>query len=149
MLFTFLRTLILHSTKRVHERVHWCSSSIACQEKRTDWILRIFTFTDTNPSYLPIISALQFFEGQGNQGVTQLVIKPFGISKTSRIVSLRLKKNARFFQTPLLLLIYFLDNTSHKFWDQSCSPYYQCCLPVWDSFLAQASALLLCQYLTT
>ena len=33
----------------------------ACQEKRTDWVLRIFTFNDKNPLYLPIISTLQFF----------------------------------------------------------------------------------------
>ena len=46
--------------ERVHE-IYWCSSSIACQEKRTDWILRIFTFNDKNPSYLPIILTLQFF----------------------------------------------------------------------------------------
>ena len=30
-----------------------------------------------------------FFEDQSDQGVTQLVIKPFGIFLTSRIVSLR------------------------------------------------------------
>ena len=66
----------------------WCSSSIACQEKRTYWILRIFTVNDKNPLYLPMISTLQFFEGQSDQGVTQLVIKPFDLSQTSRIVSL-------------------------------------------------------------
>ena len=62
--------------------------AIACKEKRTDWILRIFTFNDKNPLYLPLISTLQFFKGQSDQGVTQLVIKPFGIFQTSRIVSL-------------------------------------------------------------
>ena len=36
--------------------------------------------------YLPIISTFQFFEGQSDQGVTQLVIKSFDISQTSRIV---------------------------------------------------------------
>ena len=88
MLFTFLITLIVYSTKKVHE-TYWCSSSIACQEKRTDWILRIFTFNDKNPLYLRIILTLQlFFEGQSDQGVTQLVIKLLGISQTSRIVSL-------------------------------------------------------------
>ena len=86
-MFTFLITLIVYSTKKVHE-TYWCSSSIACQEKRTDWILRIFTCNEKNPLYLPIISTLQFFEGQSDQGVTQLVIKPFDISQTSRIVSL-------------------------------------------------------------
>ena len=41
---------------------------IACQEKRTDWILRIFAFNHKNPLYLPIISTLSFFfEGQSDQ----------------------------------------------------------------------------------
>ena len=42
--------------KNVHES-YWCSSSIACQKKRTDWVL----FNDKNPLYLPIILSLQFF----------------------------------------------------------------------------------------
>ena len=46
--------------KKVHE-TYCCSSSIACQTKRTDWLLRIFTFNDKNPLYLPTISTLQFF----------------------------------------------------------------------------------------
>ena len=46
--------------KKVHE-TYCCSSSIACQAKRTDWLLRIFTFNDKNPLYLPTISTLQFF----------------------------------------------------------------------------------------
>ena len=70
-------------------KIIWCSSSIACQEKRTAWILRIFTFDDKNPLYLPIILRLQFFSGQSDQGVTQLVIKLFDMSQTSRIVGLR------------------------------------------------------------
>ena len=74
--------------KKVHENF-WRCSSIACQEKGTDWILRIFTFNGKNQLYLPIISTLMFFEGQSDQGVTQLVIKPFGIFQTSRIVGLR------------------------------------------------------------
>ena len=71
-----------------HEN-YWCCSSIACQEKGTDWILRIFTFNDKNRFYLPIFLTLQFFEGQSDQGVTQLVIKPFDVSQTSRTVGLR------------------------------------------------------------
>ena len=85
VLFTFLTTLIMYSTKKVHES-SWCSSSIACQEKRPVWILKIFTFNDRYPLYLPIISTLQFFEGQSDQAVNQFVIKPFGISQTSRVV---------------------------------------------------------------
>ena len=34
------------------------------------------------------------------------------------------------FPNPLLFFFYFIDNTSHKFWDQSPSPHYQCCLQV-------------------
>ena len=78
----------VYSIKKVQEN-YWCCSGIACQEKRTDWILRIFTFNDKNRLYLPVISTLHFFEGQSDQGVTQLVIKPFDISQTSRIVGLR------------------------------------------------------------
>ena len=74
--------------KKVHEN-YWCCSSIACQEKGTDRILRIFTFNDKNQLYLPIFLALHFFEGQSDRGVTQLVIKPFDISQTPRIVGLR------------------------------------------------------------
>ena len=59
---------------------YWCSSSVACLETRRDWILRILTFNDKNPLNFCIISKLQIFEGQSEQGVTQLVIKPFGIS---------------------------------------------------------------------
>ena len=59
---------------------------MACQEKGTDWILRIFTFNDKNRLYLPIISTLQLSEGQSDQGVTQLDIKSFDVSQTSRIV---------------------------------------------------------------
>ena len=74
--------------KKVHEN-YCCCSSIACQEKGTDRILRIFTFNDKNQLYLPIFFTLHFFEGQSDQGVTQLVIKLFDISQTSRIVGLR------------------------------------------------------------
>ena len=109
---------------------YWRSSIIACHEKTRDWILRIFTFNDKNPLYLRIILTPQFFfEGQSNQGVTQLGIKPFDISQVSRIVILSWK-NARFFQTLIYFSVSSLDNTSHKFWDQSPSPHYQCCLQV-------------------
>ena len=74
----------MHSTKKVHE-TYSSSSNIVCQEKRTDWILRVITFNDKNPLYLSIILTLSFFEGESGQGV----IKALGISKTSKIVSLR------------------------------------------------------------
>ena len=74
--------------KKVQE-TYWCSSSIACLEKRTDWILRIFTFNDKSSLYFPIISTVQFFfEGQTDQGVTQLVKNLFDICQKLRIVSL-------------------------------------------------------------
>ena len=60
VLFTFLTTLIVYSMKKVHE-TYCCSSSIECQEKRTDWMHRIFIFIDKNPLFLPIISTLQVF----------------------------------------------------------------------------------------
>ena len=88
VLSTFVTILIVYSIKKVPEN-YWCCSSIACQEKRTDWILRIFTFNDKNRLYLPIISTRQFFGSQSDQGIIQLVIKPFDISQTSRIDGLR------------------------------------------------------------
>ena len=41
-------TSVFH--KKVDE-TYWCSSSIACKEKITDWILKILTFNDKNPLY--------------------------------------------------------------------------------------------------
>ena len=87
VLFTSLTTLIVYSEKRVQE-TYWCSIRIPCQEKIRDWILTIFTFNDKDPLNLCVILTLQFFEGQSEQGVTRLVLKPFGISQISRIVSL-------------------------------------------------------------
>ena len=87
MLFTFITTLIVYSIKKVH-KTYWCPSSIAYQEKKIDCVLKIFTFNDKNPLYLPIVLILHFFEGQSDLGVTQSVIKPFDMSQSSRIVSL-------------------------------------------------------------
>ena len=53
--------------KKVYEN-YWCCNSMTCQKKGTDWILRIFTFNGKNRLHLPIISTLQFFEGQSDQG---------------------------------------------------------------------------------
>ena len=75
-----------------HEKVYenyWCCSSIAFQEKLTDSTLRIFAFNDKNQLHLPIVLTLMFFECQSDQGVSQLVVKPFDISQRSRIVGLR------------------------------------------------------------
>ena len=104
---------VIHSSSNFnsvfHKKVnknYRCCNSIACQEKGTDWVLRIFTFNNKNRLYLPMISTLQFSERQSSQGVTQLVIKPFEISQTPRIVSLR-SRNARFFQTPFYFFYFF------------------------------------------
>ena len=105
MLFTLVTTLIVHSIKKVDE-TYWCSSSTAYQETKTDRILRIFTFDDKNLFYLPIISTLHIFEDQSDQGVTDLVIKPFGIFQSSRMVNLS-QKNAKFFQTPFYFYLFF------------------------------------------
>ena len=86
MLFTFLAPLIVYYIKNVLE-TYFYSSSIACQKKRADWILRIFTFNDKNALYLPIITTRLFLR-VGDQGLIQLVIKPFDISQTFAIVGL-------------------------------------------------------------
>ena len=104
VLITLVTTLIVYFIKKVNE-TYWCSSSTAYQEKRTDWILRIFTFNDKNLFYLPIISALYSFEDQSDQEATELVIKPFDTSKSSRIVSLSQQCNV--FPNPLIFSIYY------------------------------------------
>ena len=87
-MFTFLTTLIVYSIKKVLETC-WYSHSVTCKVKRTNWVLKIFTFNDKNPLYRPLTLTLQFFfVAQSDQGGIQLVIKPFGIFQTSRIVSL-------------------------------------------------------------
>ena len=55
--------------------------AVSMTRKKIDWILTRFTFIDNSLLYLPIISTI-IFEGKSNQGVTKLVIKPFGISQT-------------------------------------------------------------------
>ena len=57
-------------------------------------------------------------------------------------------KKCQVFPNPLLFFFYFIDNTSHKFWDQSPSPHYQCCLQVsetvsWHKFRCRYSANIL------
>ena len=133
LLFTFLTTLIVSFTKKICE-TYWCSSSIACWEKRTDWILRIFTFNDKKPLYLPIISTLQFFRGSKWSRSN-----PVSHKTTWHIPNISNSefkfKNAKFFQTLFCFSFIFLGNTSHKLWERSLSPppppaHYQCCLQV-------------------
>ena len=116
MLLTFLITLIVYSTKKVH-KTYWCSSSITYQEKRRDWILRIFTCNEKDTLYLPIIS-----------------ISHKTIWYILNIKSNEFKiKNAKFLKSFFYFLFNFLDNTSHKFWDQSPLPHYQCCLQLYEA----------------
>ena len=116
----------MYCAKMVHE-TYLCSSSVACQEKRTDWILRIFTFNDKNSLYLPIILTLQFLWGSKSSRsnpISHKTIRHIPKIKNSEF------KSARFFQRPFYFSFSFLNNTSHKFWDQSPSLHYQCCLQV-------------------
>ena len=148
LLFTFLTTLIVYFTKKICE-TYWCSGSIACWEKRTDWILRIFTFNDKKPLYLPIISKLQFF--RGSKGSRSNPISHKTIWHIPNISNSEFKiKNAKFFQTLFCFSFIFLGNTSHKLWDRSLSPQLSMLVAsIWDSFLAQGSVLLLCHYAAT
>ena len=88
MLFFFPINLIVYSTKMVHENYR-CSRSITSQEKRTDWILRNSLVMKKINNISLKFWHFSFFDSQSDQGITQLVIKPFGISQALRIVSLR------------------------------------------------------------
>ena len=129
MLFTSLTTLIVYPIKKVWE-TYWCSSRIAFQEKRRDWILRIFTFSDRNPLNLCIISTLQFFWGSKWIRSNPISHKTIWYIPNINNSQFKLKTMLAFFQTPFYFSFIFLDNTSHKFWDQTPSSRYQCCLQV-------------------
>ena len=131
MLFTFLTTLIVYSIKKVHEN-YWCSSSITCQEKRTGWILRIFTFNDKNPLHFPIILAFQLFWGPKWSRSNPFSHKTIWHIPNIENSGFKLKK-CPVFPNPLLFSFIFLDNTLHKFWDESPSPHDQCCLQVFGT----------------
>ena len=112
MLFTFLTTLIVYCTKKIHE-TYWCSSSIAYQEKGTNWILRIFTSNDKNPVYLPIISILQFFWGSEwsrNNSISHKTIQHIPNIKNNEF---KIKKKCHIFPNPLLFFIYFFKTIFH------------------------------------
>ena len=137
----------MYSIKKVQE-TYWCSSRIACQEKRRDWILRIFTFNDKNPLNLCIISTLQFFWGSKWTRSNHITHKTIWHIPNIKNSQFKLKKMPAFFQTPFYFSFIFLDNTSHKFWDQSPSPHYQCCLQVsetvsWHKLRCRYSAIIL------
>ena len=90
------------------------------------------------------ILTIQFFEGQVPQAGTELLIKPFG--RVSIKKSEFKQTNAGFFQPPFYFPFVFLDNSSHKFWEQFSSPHYQCCLQISEII---SWLLLLFQYATT
>ena len=117
MLFAFLTTLIVYSMKNVHDS-YWCKTSISCLEVRTEWIFRTFAFSDKNSLHLPIISTLQFFWE----------------SEWSRSNPSSHKTNWHIPNIKNILFFIFLDNTSHKFWDQPPSPHYKSCLEVSETF---------------
>ena len=85
----FAYLLIVYDLKSVNEN-YWCSSSAACQEKKTDWTPRLFSFDKSQMIKVHYISPqfwhFSFSEAQNDQGVTQLVIKPFDIFLASKIV---------------------------------------------------------------
>ena len=117
-----------------------CSCSIVFKEKRTNWKLRIFTFNNKNPLYLPLILIIQFFEGQSHHGVIQLVIKRFGIPKILQIVSL--SKKSHIFSTFFNFSFIILGNTSHKFWDRPL--HYQCVCKYLRQFVGTSRGFATC-----
>ena len=119
----------MYSIKKVQE-TYWCSSKIAFQEKRRGWILRIFSFNGKNPLNLCKISTHQFFWGSEWTRSNPISHKTIWHIPNTKNSQFKLKKMLAFFQTPFYFSFTFLDNTSHKFWDQSPSPHYQCYLQV-------------------
>ena len=137
----FLTTLIVHSTKRVYE-TYWCSSSIACQRKRKDWILRIFTFNDKNPPYLPI-SLTQRLIFLGSKWSRSNPIS----HKTIWHIEFKIKKMP-VFPSPLWFFVYFFRQYLTQILRPIPFPHYQWCLQVsetvsWHKFWRCYSANIL------
>ena len=91
--------------KKVPES-YWCSSSIACQDNATNWILRISTFNDKNPLNLHIISKLEFFwasKWSRSNAINHKTIWHIPNIKNSEF---KLKK-CQVFPNPLLFFLYF------------------------------------------
>ena len=115
--------------------VIWFSSNFnseekRCQEKRKDWILRIFTFNDKNSLYLSLILTLQFF--WRSKWPTSNPISPKIIQNIPNIKNSEFKiKKITCFSKDLFIFNYFkfLDNASYNLWDQSSSPFF-CCYSV-------------------
>ena len=110
-LITFLTTLIVHSIKRFYE-TYRCTSSMACQEKRTDWILRIFTLNDKNPLYLPIISTLQFLWGSKWSRSNPISHKTIWHIRNIKNSAFKIKKMAGFSKLSFIFHL-FLQAISH------------------------------------
>ena len=149
MLFTFQTTLIVYCTKKIHE-TYWCSSSIAYQEKGTDWILRIFTSNDKNPVYLPIISILQFFWGSEWSRSNPISHKTIRHIPNIKNNEFKIKKNAIFFQTHFYFSFIFLRQYFTSILRSIPLPQLSVLFAsIWHSFLAQASLLLPSRHTTS
>ena len=134
----------MYSTKKVHE-TYWCSSSIACQEKRTDWILRIFTCNEKNPLYLPIISTLQFFWGSKWSRSNPISHKTIWHIPNIKNSEFKLKK-CQVFPNPLFFFFYTIPHINSE---TNPPPTIINVVFKYLRQLAQASVLLLCQYAAT
>ena len=121
MLIISLTTLIVYSMKKV-QKTYWWSSRIAFQEKKRDWILKIFTFNDKNPLNRCIISTLQFFGGSKWTRSNPISHKTIWHIPNIKNSQSKLKKMPVFFQSPLYFSFSFLDNTSHTHINSEINP---------------------------
>ena len=130
MLFTFLTTLTMCFIEKVNQS-YWHSRSIACTKIVTNWILRIFTFDDKIHYISPWFPNFSFFWASKWSRSDPISHKTIWHIPNTKNSEFKLKKNARFFQTLFYFSFMYLDNSSHKFWEQSPSSHYQCCLQVY------------------
>ena len=119
-----------------HEKFWW--KLLALEQysmlRKSDWILRTFTFNDKNLLYL--WKLWQFRILLGSKQSTSNLIRHKTIWHIPNIKNSEFKlKKCHVFLNPLLLFFsfIFLDNTSYKFLDQSPSSHYQCCFQVSDT----------------
>ena len=136
----------MYSIKKVHETL---ACITACLEKRTDWILRIFTFNDKNSLYFPIISTLQFFRGSKWSRSSPISHKTIWHMLNIKNSEFKLKKMLGF-SKPLFFFHSFFWTIPHINSETNPpTPISMLFASIWDSFFAQASVLLLFQYCAT
>ena len=141
MLFTFLTTLIMYSSKEALE-ICWCSSSIACQEKITDWTLLMIKIHHVSPKF----QQFSFLRDQKWSKWNRISLETICHIPNIKKVSFWSKKQV--FSNSFLFIYLFLRPHINSE-TNPLSPFSMLFASIWGRFVAQVSMLLLSQHAAT